>query len=230
MGLSDFIRVNEEAIIAGWQEFAQIYLPSAKDMDRAALRDHISGVLRFIADDLETPETERERSEKAKGQGKKGGEKQDGAAGSHGDLRFESGFDTIEMIAEFRALRASVVKLWRAEWTQVDDVLPDLLRFNEAMDQVLAESLMRFVENAKSSGNKIIGILREGVCDKLLEIQISLEKLHNNAKLDVEVKKIIAGIGIASSQINGVVSSVIDTIKSPAGAEQPSASPPSGAS
>lgn len=56
MGLSAFIRANEEAIIEGWQAFAQLYLPSAEHMDRTALRDHISGLLRFIADDLETPE------------------------------------------------------------------------------------------------------------------------------------------------------------------------------
>jgi hypothetical protein len=150
MALAAFIRSNEEAIIAGWQAFAQTYLPSAAHMDRTALRDHIIGLLKFIADDLETPETERERSEKAKGQGPKGGGENDGAAETHADLRFAAGFDTIEMISEFRALRASVIKLWRAEWTKTDDVLPDLLRFNEAIDQIMTESLSRLRESGSS--------------------------------------------------------------------------------
>ena len=72
MGLAEFIRSNEDAIIAGWEDFARTYLPSAENLDREAIRDHIIGLLRFIADDLETPETERERSEKAKGQGPEG--------------------------------------------------------------------------------------------------------------------------------------------------------------
>ena len=39
MGLAEFIRSNEEAIVAGWEEFAQTYLPSAKHLDRATIRD-----------------------------------------------------------------------------------------------------------------------------------------------------------------------------------------------
>ena len=72
MGLAIFIRSNEEAIVAEWQAFAQTYLPSAEHMDRSTLRDHVIGLLRFIADDLETPETESERSQKAKGQRPRG--------------------------------------------------------------------------------------------------------------------------------------------------------------
>lgn len=119
MGLGAFIRSNEDAIVAEWQAFAQTHLPPAAHMDRAALRDHIVGLLRFIADDLESPETEKERSEKAKGRPPKGEGRHDGAAATHADLRFAAGFDTVEMISEFRALRASVIKLWRTEWTKL---------------------------------------------------------------------------------------------------------------
>src|SRR5450759_3591895 len=148
MGLATFIRSNEDVIVAEWEAFAHTYLPSAAQMDRSALRDHIIGLLRFIAGDLETSETERERSEKAKGQGPKEGGPHDSAAENHATLRVTGGFDTIEMIAEFRALRASVIKLWRAEWAESDaaDILPDLLRFNEAIDQVMTESLGRFTQ------------------------------------------------------------------------------------
>jgi RsbT co-antagonist protein rsbRD N-terminal domain len=128
MDLAAFIRSKEEAIVAEWEAFAKTYLPSAAHMDRVALRDHVIGLLRFIANDLETSETERERSEKAKGQGPKEGGAHDSAAETHAALRFTGGFDTIEMISEFRALRASVIKLWRAEWSKVEtsEILPDL--------------------------------------------------------------------------------------------------------
>ena len=118
MELAAFIRSNEDVIVAEWEAFAHTYLASAAHMDRSALRDHIIGLLRFIADDLETSETERERSEKAKGRGPKEGGALDSAAETHAALRFTGGFDTIEMISEFRALRASVIKLWRAEWAE----------------------------------------------------------------------------------------------------------------
>ena len=61
MELAPFIRSNEDVIVADWEAFAHTNVPSAAHMDRSALRDHIRGLLRFIADDLETSETERER-------------------------------------------------------------------------------------------------------------------------------------------------------------------------
>ena len=220
MELSAFIKKNEESIILEWQSFAQTYLPSAADMDRTALRDHVLGLLRFIVADLETPETEKERSDKAKGQGVKGGKQKDGAAGSHGDLRFEAGFDTIEMISEFRALRASVIKLWRAEWTQANDVLPDLLRFNESIDQIMTESLQRFIENSKNSGSQIIKILKTGVCDPLIKIQGSVEKLAGNDKLGKKDRQLIATILSSSSRIITVISDVTGTVESTSGIKQ----------
>ena len=151
MRLAAFIRSDESAIVAAWEEFAQTYLPAAAHMDRVALRDHIVGLLRFIADDLETPQTERERSEKAKGQGPKDGGGGDSAAETHADLRFTGGFDTVEMVSEFRALRASVTKLWRAAWDEPEAIIPDLLRFNEAIDQVMTESLSRYSLNFRTN-------------------------------------------------------------------------------
>ena len=219
MGLAVFIRSNEEAIIGEWQAFAQTYLPSAEHLDRAALRDHIIGLLRFIADDLETPETERERSEKAKGQGPKGGEEHDVAAATHADLRFEAGFDTIEMISEFRALRASVIKLWRAEWTKVDNVLPDLLRFNEAIDQIMTESLFRFVEKFNNSGSQIIGTLINNIRDPLLATKDSAQLLLENNKLAAEDAQLVSQIVTTISSVNGFVSDVIDAVRIPLGGD-----------
>ena len=220
MGLAIFIRSNEQAIVAGWQEFAQTYLPSAERMDQAALRDHIIGMLRFIADDLETPETEKERSEKAKGQGTKGESERDGAAETHADLRFAAGFDTIEMISEFRALRASVIKLWRAEWTRTDEVLADLLRFNEAIDQIMTESLSRFVEKFKYSGSHIIGTLVNDIRDPLLAMHDSAQRLLANDKLDAEDHQLVCQIVTTGSRVNGFVSDVIDAVGMPLGRDR----------
>ena len=217
MGLAVFIRSNEEAIVAGWQAFAQTYLPSAEHMDRAALRDHIIGLLRFIADDLDTPETESQRSEKAKGQGSKGGGEQDGAAETHADLRFAAGFDTVEMISEFRALRASVIKLWRAEWTKVDDVLPDLLRFNEAIDQIMTESLSRFVQKFNHSRTQIIETLVNDIRKPLLAMHGSAQLLLAKDKLDTEDAHLVSQIATTSSRINEVVSNVISAVGNPLG-------------
>jgi signal transduction histidine kinase len=211
MGLAAFIRSNVGAIVAAWEAFAQTHLPAAAHMDRVALRDHIVGLLRFIADDLETPETERERSEKAKGQGPKEGGADDSAAETHADLRFTGGFDTVEMISEFRALRASVIKLWRTEWAKTEDILPDLLRFNEAIDQVMTESLSRFTEKLKHSGNLFVNTLVHDFRDPLAAAQNSARVLMTH-KLDVDDLKFVSQIETNIFRTTQLVSDLIDAV------------------
>ena len=212
MRLSVFIRSNESEIVAAWEEFAQEYLPAAMHMDRVALRDHIVGLLRFIADDLETPETERERSEKAKGQGPKDGGADDSAAETHADLRFTGGFDTVEMISEFRALRASVTKLWRAAWDDPEDVIPDLLRFNEAIDQVMTESLSRYSEKLNYAGSQIVGTLVNDFHNTLMAVSHSAQTLADG-KLDQQQAHLVSQIESGASNVDLMVSDMIDAVR-----------------
>ncbi len=215
MELAAFIRSNEDVIVAEWEAFAQTYLPSAAHMDRSALRDHIIGLLRFIADDLGTSETERERSEKAKGQGPKEGGAQDSAAEAHAAIRFTGGFDTIEMISEFRALRASVIKLWRAGWSKSEaaDILPELLRFNEAIDQVMSESLSRFTQRFTHSGSLFVGTLVHDFRGPLAAVHNSAQALLVRRKLDDEQVHLVSQIETSTSLINQLVSDLIDAIR-----------------
>jgi len=215
MELAAFIRSNEGVIVAEWEAFAHTYLVSAAHMDRSALRDHIIGLLRFIADDLETSETERERSEKAKGRGPKEGGAHDSAAETHAALRFTGGFDTIEMVSEFRALRASVIKLWRAEWANADaaDILPDLLRFNEAIDQVMTESLGRFTEKLTHSGSLFVGTLVHDFRGPLAAVDTSAKALLTRGKLDDEQAGLVSQIEASTSLISRLVSDLIDAVR-----------------
>ena len=212
MRLAGFIRLNESEIVAAWEEFAQKYLPAAMHMDRATLRDHIVGLLRFIADDLETPETERERSEKAKGQGPKGGGANDSAAETHADLRFTGGFDTVEMLSEFRALRASVTKLWRAAWDDPEDIIPDLLRFNESIDQVMTESLSRYTEKLNYAGSLLVSTLVNDFRNTLTAVSDSAESLANG-KLDHHQTQLVSRIESGASHVNLIVSDLVDAVR-----------------
>ena len=215
MELAPFIRSNEDAIVADWEAFAHTSVPAAAHMDRSALRDHIKGLLRFIADDLETSETERERSEKSKGRGPKEGGPHDSAAETHAALRFNGGFDTIEMISEFRALRASVIKLWRVEWAKTDaaDILPDLLRFNEAIDQIMTESLGRFTQKLAHSGTQFVGTLVNDFHGPLAVVHDSAQALLKTPNLDGEQAKLVSQIETSASLVNRLVSELLNAVR-----------------
>ena len=220
MRLAAFIRSDEIAIVAAWEDFAQTYLPSAAHMDRDALRDHIIGLLQFIADDLETPQTERERSEKAKGQGPKDGGPNDSAAETHADLRFMGGFDTVEMVSEFRALRASVVKLWRTAWDDPEDIIPDLLRFNESIDQVMTESLSRYTEKLNYAGTLFVGTLKNDFLLSLTQVSKSAQTLADG-QLDEQQNRLVSQIKTGTSGIDLMLSDLIDAVRIGIGAAIP---------
>ena len=63
-----------------------------------------------------------------------------------GALRHVSGFDLNQLGAEYRALRASVIRLWTNHHAKEMDsaILEDMIRFNEMIDQMLAESVAQF--------------------------------------------------------------------------------------
>lgn len=174
MRLHQFIVANMEKILAEWVSFARSIQPTK--MTNEELRDHAKEMLLTVAKDIATAQSELERSEKSKG-------RQPSAEGEtpaeiHADCRLRSGF-TIDLLAsEYRALRASVLKLWltenRCESKQDTD---DLIRFNEGIDQALAESIVRYTENILLSQDIFLGVLGHDLRDPLNSIAIGAQLL-----------------------------------------------------
>jgi len=110
MRLAEFIRRDMEPILAEWERFAATHLPAAASMDSLALRDHAPDILRAIILDLNSPQSLYEQDQKATGQAPL---PQDGchtAAQTHALLRAQVGFSVVQLAAEYRALRASVLR------------------------------------------------------------------------------------------------------------------------
>ncbi len=151
MRLANFIRQYKESILQEWQDFAQTVVPPAWTMDVAELRDHAGFMLDTIAEDLETAQSNRQQLKKSRGAGPVGNE--DTYAEIHATTRLEAGFTINQLVSEYRALRASVLKLWaRSPGADLLSDPDDVTRFNEAIDQSLAESVARF----SSIANKTI--------------------------------------------------------------------------
>ena len=82
------------------------------------------------------------------------------AAEVHATLRLTDGFDIDQMVSEYRALRASVVKQWIAHNQVLAATdLEDLTRFNEAIDQAVAESVAHYTNSINHSRNLFLGVL-----------------------------------------------------------------------
>ncbi len=143
--LSDFILEHIETILQAWEDFARTIEPPALVMDNKALRNHASLMLETIARDLKNSQSDFEQAEKSKGRGQRGAE--DTYAESHAVQRLEAGFTVEQLISEYRALRTSVLSLWaKSVRTGLTTDPDDITRFNEAIDQALAESVGRYAK------------------------------------------------------------------------------------
>ena len=160
MRLADFIRANREPILSEWEEFARTCAPASGTMDVEALRDHADQMLTVIAADLQTPQDRSEQSEKSKGLTPPDDRRGATAAEKHGAGRAESGFSVEQMVAEYRALRASVIRPWTQEQGELRAAdIEDLTRFNEAIDQSLAESVAEYTQELDESKEIFLAIL-----------------------------------------------------------------------
>jgi hypothetical protein len=112
--LADFIRQNEAPIVKEWIEFARTISPASDKMSKLALEDHIVDILGFVADDLESAQTPRERFDKSRGKGPQDGPFSESAAEIHAALRLADGFDIDQMVSEYRRFeRVSLSYGWR---------------------------------------------------------------------------------------------------------------------
>jgi signal transduction histidine kinase len=177
MRLANFILRDTEAILAEWETFAATLLPAASGMTSLALRDHAKQILEAVAKDLSTLQTKEAQSEKSKGRAPKLLGAPETAAQTHAVLRARSGFDINQLAAEYRALRASVLRLWM-EACKPDDInLDDVVRFNEAIDQAIAESVGFYSAQVDQARNLLLGMLGHDMRSPLNTIMMTAKYL-----------------------------------------------------
>ena len=208
--LTSFIRANLEPILSEWEVFARA-LPGTETMDIAALRDHAKEMLQVIASDLESPQTVRQQSEKARGRSDAIADRTPTAAQEHGAGRAESGFTISQMVAEFRALRASVIHLWTAKQhlATMDD-LQDMIRFNEAIDQAIAESITTYAHDVNETRDRFLAILGHDLRTPLGAIITSAEFMREVAPLPEPHLSLVTRVEQAARRMNRMVTDLLE--------------------
>ena len=184
--LATFIYRNIDSILADWEAFALTMQPASDTMTALALRNHAKEILLAIARDIEAVQTDEQQADKSKGWAPEPGGVETAAA-THGTLRHLEGFDLRQLAAEYRALRASVLKLWRDHVpTQQAPMLTQMTRFNEAVDQALAESIARYSDEVGRSRDTFLAILGHDLRSPLSAVTMSAHYLAIPGKVGPE--------------------------------------------
>ncbi|MFM9382769.1 sensor histidine kinase [Pseudomonas sp. UV AK001] len=222
MRLSEFIRQHADHIVEEWEQFARTITPAADTLDQAALRDHARAILLAAARDMDTAQTASEQIAKAKGEGPEKTPSLDEAGASHGELRHTVGFDLVQMTSEFRHLRACVIRLWVGTLQSPDMAyFQDMIRFNEAIDEALAESTAAYAEQVNRSRDIFLAILGHDLRAPLQAVSMSTELLMRKTTLEGDALTCALNIKHGARHMAAMVSDLLELVRSRLGKSLP---------
>lgn len=178
MRLADFIQGNIEPILMEWETFARSLLPGA-GMTILALRNDAESILRATARDMQNRQSLEQQASKSKGEGGAAtvaSDRLDNASELHGVDRVGSGFHITDVVSEYRALRASVLRLWRESLPQPNlHDIDDITRFDESLDQSLARGVGSYSKRIDESRQMFLAILSHDLRNPLSSIRMAAQ-------------------------------------------------------
>ncbi|MHA3737811.1 sensor histidine kinase [Pseudomonas sp. Eth.TT006] len=220
MRLHEFILTHIEQILSAWERFARSVETALPPMDSKGLRDHSEHILRTVAEDMQSPQTERQQIAKSLGHGPD--TEGDSPAQTHAMTRFVAGFSMDQMVSEYRALRSSVLRLWLAQ-QRVDDEhdVQDIIRFNEAIDQALIESIATYGEAVEDTRKTVLGVLGHDLRSPLGAVMMASDLLRESANVTDRDRKLAVQISTSVRRANQMVGDLLDLARCNLGAGIP---------
>jgi signal transduction histidine kinase len=126
------------------------------------------------------------------------------------------------MVSEFRALRASVMRLWAEAQAELDRThLEDVTRFNEAIDQALAESMARYTHDVARSKDLFLGVLGHDLRNPLGAIIMAVTVMMAHEGPAWPHLKTATRILNAGGRMELIISDLLDFTRSRLGAGVP---------
>ncbi|MEG9328907.1 sensor histidine kinase [Salinimicrobium catena] len=211
MRLVPFIKKNKEEIADEWVEYARENISAADEKEVKQVKDHIIEMLESIAKDMEVSESNSEQEAKSKGN-KEVKNIHATAAKEHGTQRVKMGFNIVELSSEFRALRASVLRLWSKEKSgeSDEDQVHDIIRFNEAIDEAWIHSLKKFDSVVQESKNWFLSVLGHDLRSPLAAILGAQQVLGLSDKLTEKEKRILRRTEASAKSMKELINNLLE--------------------
>ena len=207
MRLAEFIITNMTEILSEWDAFART-IETSTELSANALRDHAKPILEAIAVDMATAETPREQLDKSRGLDPVD---ETSAASTHGTLRHVSGFSLIQLTAEYRALRATILRLWLPKVSSFNaGVASDMVRFNETIDQALAESVLTFSAQGERTRDTFLAILGHDLRSPLAAMSFAGEVLTRQRPSVGDLQQIGVRLRRSAASMTAMVNDLLE--------------------
>ncbi|GHC98344.1 two-component sensor histidine kinase [Pseudorhodoferax aquiterrae] len=212
MRLATFLETARDQILEEVVAFAKT-IPALQNCDDKALRNHLPNVLEAISADLRTPQTRTESIDKSHGNAPV--QPGQSSAQTHGLMRAQSGIDIEQLVAEFRAMRSSVLRLWSESHSVEPTTIEDITRFNEAIDQAVAESVQFYAQERERWREIFLGVLGHDLCGPLNAISLTADVM---IKQGIAPAQQTAMLGRQVSRMKTLLDSLLEYSRSSLGA------------
>jgi signal transduction histidine kinase len=221
MHLHLFIEQHMDEILAEWVSFARTLDSPTEEMTLLQLRDHAEAILRSIALDIDSQQSRLEQYEKSRGKSPAEGIGSS-AASIHGTQRHQNNFTLLQLSAEFRALRATVLRLWLPRVSALStDTIREMIRFNEGIDQALAESIITYSARSDHTRELFLAILGHDLRAPLATLNVSGELLARPELPVAEIQRIGARVRRSALLMSTMVDDLIGYTRTELGSGMP---------
>jgi signal transduction histidine kinase len=223
MRLADFILANIEPILAKWEIFARS-IQGGEHLDQLTLRDHAADILQSTARDMKSEQSASQRTTKSLGQQKHGKASNalDEASDLHAVDRLGLGFNMLEVMSEYRALRASVLKLWHDSSPVTDERdVDDLTRFNESIDQSLSKAISSYTKRVDQARDMFLAILSHDLRNPFNSIAMTAHIVPKIANDPAEAQECSQLITRSVTVMERMISDLLDYTRTRLGAGMP---------
>ena len=219
MKLSRFITEELETILVEWTSFARALGAVTDGMSQTRLRYHAKQILQAAAKDIDASQSDEQELMKSNGNAE---DERESAASEHGKGRQEDGFSMMEMVSEYRALRATVLRLWLQKIEHVSvETTTDMLRFNEAIDQAVAESTARFTEQTGRTRDTFLAILGHDLRTPLAAIGMAADLLTMPEVGTPRISKVAKGVKRSAAAMGAMVNDLLEYARTQMGSGIP---------
>jgi signal transduction histidine kinase len=124
---------------------------------------------------------------------------------AHADDRLAHGFGINALVAEYRALRASVLRRWQLAAELDEGALQEMIRFNEAIDQMLAEAVQQFAKNVEQTRDLFSGMLAHDLRSPVGAILNSAHVMLQDANLSSTSVRAAGSLQRSATRVKGMI-------------------------
>ena len=156
MYLAEFIKTHRDQILEQWEKFADL-VSGVSPLPKWVLRDHAGSIIEVMAQQLARSAAHTyaltSTSEVMTGP-------VEVVTDTHVKIRIGSGFDLAQIVAEYCALRTSVVGLWREhEPSSFNAGAAEITKFDEIVDAHIMASVSHYKDHESKYRDRFLGIL-----------------------------------------------------------------------